>query len=110
RQALAFAGFTSGKFHHRQKGPIMAKQLKQIERSERESRIVKVRYDDTTGVIDFGIFVVQPDGKKARVLGGGAFEEQDLYCVAAELANLANDFACSEALNFQGIEDGEGEE
>ena len=77
----------------------MAKQLKQIEQSERENRIVEVEYDKITRVIEFKIFVVRPDGKKARVLGGGAFEEQDLDRVAENIGELANDFA------FQAAED-----
>jgi hypothetical protein len=60
-------------------------------------RVVKTRYDNIARVIEFKIFVVQPDGKKARVLGGGAFEEQDLERVAAKLSELARDFALSEA-------------
>jgi hypothetical protein len=83
----------------------MTKQLKQNEHSEKESRIVKVRYDDTTGVIDFGIFVVRPDGKKARVLGGGAFEEQDLDRVAEELINLADNY--EPLRHFEEIDEGE---
>jgi hypothetical protein len=91
----------------------MAKQLKQIEQLERESRIVEVEYEEITRVIEFGIFVVQPDGKKARVLGGGAFEEQDLDRVAEELVNLANDFAYDDAQAegyFQEIEEDEDED
>ena len=49
---------------------------------------------------------MRPDGKKARVLGGGAFEEQDLDRVAQELMNLANEFAYDEPLE----EIAEGEE
>lgn len=93
----------------------MKRKLAQLEKSatqNAERRIVEVRYEQSTRVIHFGIFLVRPDGRRARVLGGGAFEEQDVYCVAEELMKLANDFACDEALNgyFQEIEEDEGED
>jgi hypothetical protein len=78
-----------------------------------ERRIVEVHYEEITRVIHFGIFVVQPDGTKVRVLGGGAFEEQDPDRVAEKLVNLADDFAFHAAQVegfFQGIEESEGED
>ena len=77
----------------------MPEENKRPDESQPERRIVKTRYDEITRVIEFKIFVVRSDGTKARVLGGGAFEEQDVYRVAEELMRLANDFACDEALN-----------
>jgi hypothetical protein len=71
----------------------MPEQNKWPDESQPERRIIKLRYDEITRVIEFRIFVVRPDGKKARVLGGGAFEEQDLDRVTEELVKLANDFA-----------------
>ena len=95
----------------------MGKQLKQIgqselrkSESERESRVVKTRYDDSLSVVEFRIFKVSLDGKEALVFGGGAFEEQDLERVAGELSELARDFALSEAETkgyMQAVEEGE---
>ena len=78
-----------------------------------ERRIVKTYYEEITRVIEFRVFVVQPDGKKVRVLGGGAFDEVDVYRVAEELVSLANDFAYDEAMMvgyFEDIEEDEGED
>jgi hypothetical protein len=75
----------------------MPEENERPDQSQPERRIVQVDYEEITGVIEFKIFALQPDGKKARVLGGGAFEEQDVYCVAQELMKLANDFAYAEA-------------
>jgi hypothetical protein len=78
-----------------------------------ERRIVKVDYEEITRVIEFKIFAVQPDGKKGRVVGGGAFEEQDLDRVVHKLAKLAEDFVFNEGQMhgfFQEIEEGEGED
>ncbi len=76
-------------------------------------RIVEVEYEEITRVIEFKIFVVQPDGTKARMLGGGAFEEQDLDRVAEELVKRADDsaFHAVQVEGFlQGIEESEGED
>ncbi len=89
------------------------KEKERLDESQPERRIVEAEYEETTRVIEFKIFVVRPDGKKARVLGGGAFEEQDLDRVAEELVNLANDFAYDEAMmvgDFEDIEEDEGED
>ena len=67
------------------------KEKERLDESQPGRRIVKTYYEQTTRVIELKIFVVRPDGKKARVLGGGAFEQQDLDRVAQELVNLAND-------------------
>ena len=82
------------------------KENERPDESQPGRRIVEVEYEEITRVIEFKIFVVRPDGKKARVLGGGAFEEQDLDRVAQELVNLANEFAYDEPLE----EIAEGEE
>ena len=81
------------------------KEKERLDESQPGRRIVKTYYEQTTRVIEFKIFVVRPDGKKARVLGGGAFEQQDLDRVAQELVNLANEFAYDEPL--EEIEEGE---
>jgi hypothetical protein len=89
------------------------KENKRPHESQPERRIVEVEYEETTRVIEFKIFVVRPDGKKTRVLGGGAFEEQDLDRVAQELVNVANEFAYYEAMmvgDFEEIEEDEGED
>ena len=91
----------------------MPEENKRPDESQPERRIIKIRYDNITRVIEFRIFVVQPDGIKARVLGGGAFEEQDLDRVAKELTELANDFAYHAAQVegfFQEIEEDGGED
>jgi hypothetical protein len=77
--------------------------------SQPERRIVKFEFEEITRVFEFKIFAVQPDGKKGRVVGGGAFEEQDLERVAEELINLADDEALIQRL-FRGIEEEEGED
>jgi hypothetical protein len=74
--------------------------FKQMEMSmpeNRTGRIIKLQYDEITRVVDFRIFVVQPDGKETRVFGGGAFEEQDLDRIGIKLIELANDFAIEAA-------------
>jgi hypothetical protein len=81
------------------------KEKERPDESQPERRIIETQYEETTRVIEFKIFVVRPDGKKARVLGGGAFEQQDLDRVAQELVNLANEFAYDEPL--EEIEEGE---
>ena len=80
---------------------------------ERRRRIIELQYDAYTRVIEFRIFVLRPDGERARALGGGAFEEQDLERVAEKLIKLADDFAVHAAQVegfIQGIEDREGED
>jgi hypothetical protein len=52
------------------------------------TRLVKVRFHEVTRVVEFRIFVSMPDGRVARVLGGGVFEEQDLDRVLEELDAL----------------------
>ncbi len=82
----------------------MAKQLKRIEQfgtkfSERRlgSRFVETRYDANSGIVEFNIYLVTSDEPKLRVFGGGAFEEKDLQCVAAEFTQLAHDFELCDA-------------
>jgi hypothetical protein len=41
---------------------------------------------------------LRPDGERARALGGGAFEEQDLAKIAARLAQMERDFELCDAL------------
>jgi hypothetical protein len=98
------AGLAPDKFHHRQKGPIMGKQLKQNEQfrtkfTERTpgSRFVETRYDSISAIVEFNMLVVTPDKRKLRVFGGGAFEEKDLQRIAEELTQLAHDFELSDA-------------
>ncbi len=78
--------------------------MKQIEQfgtkfTERRlgSRFVETRYDSTSGIVEFNIFLVTSDDPKLRVFGGGAFEEKDLQRIAAELTQLAHDFELCDA-------------
>ena|SRR5271166_6670353 len=82
----------------------MAEEPKRVEQSGTESterklgsRFVETRYDGKSGIVEFNIFVVTSDEPKLRVLGGGAFEERDLQCVAEELTQLMHDFALFDA-------------
>jgi hypothetical protein len=72
---------------------------------ERRRRIIELQYDAYTRVIEFRIFVLRPDGEKARALGGGAFEEQDLAEVAGKLAQMDSDFTYCDALAEAEIEE-----
>jgi hypothetical protein len=88
------------------------KENKRPDESQPERRIIETEYDDIVRVIEFKVYAVQPDGK-ARVVGGGAFEKQDLERVAEELIDLADHYADSEAYIrglFKGIEKDEGED
>jgi hypothetical protein len=88
------------------------KEKERPDESQPERRIIKLQYDDVAGAIAVVIVGVRP-GKKARVLGGGAFEEQDLPCLAEKLTKLATEFALCDARAegfFQGIEESEGED
>jgi hypothetical protein len=110
-RALGKSLFAGAKFKSMEMS--MSAQNKGSEKSQPERRIVKTYYDEITRIIEFRVFVVQPDGKKVRVLGGGAFEERDVYCVAEELMKLTTDFACDEAQAdgfLQDIEEDEGED
>jgi hypothetical protein len=88
------------------------KENKRPDESNAERRIIETQFDEIMRVIEFKVYAVQPDGK-ARVVGGGAFEEQDLEQVAEELIDLADRYADSEAYMrglFKGIEKDEGED
>jgi hypothetical protein len=99
----------------KQREMLMPEENKRPDESqpERRRRIIELQYDAYTRVIEFRIFVLRPDGERARALGGGAFEEQDLERVAEELIKLADDFAYHAAQVegfFQEIEEDGGED
>jgi hypothetical protein len=96
---------------------MKAKRLKTLEQStikcvERKpgSRFVETKYDSTSGIVEFNVFLVTSDDPKLRVFGSGAFEEKDLQSVAAELGKLAHDFELCDAQAegyIQAVEDAE---
>jgi hypothetical protein len=81
------------------------KQLEKPGTQNAERRIVRVDPEEFTGVIEFKIFAVQPDGT-GRVVGRGAVEEEDLERLAEELGNLAEYFA-DHAADMRRLDEGE---
>jgi hypothetical protein len=54
-------------------------------------RFIQVGKHTKSYLIEFKVFLLRPDGKTVRVFGEGVFEEQDLYCLATTLSELARE-------------------
>jgi hypothetical protein len=61
-------------------------------------RLIKLRYNEDQTIVEFRMFVWRSGRRAKRVFGGGIFEEQDLYCIAAALSELARDHAAEAQL------------
>lgn len=102
----------------------MTKQSNQREKSatmnadgERERRFIKMHHNEENGTIEFRMFVLRPGRKRStRIFGSGFFAEQDVYCIATALSELASSCASAASVwihegdeSWEGGSESEGE-